>query len=127
VAIFRSARRRPISTSSSPTPPLDRAQPDLVIYLAGADPFVDDRFGRLALSKAGLATRDRLVISTLCDAGIPVAIAMAGGYAGNIDDVVDIHFATVAIALELFAAAQPMTPGKASSRPILPRAQHAAC
>lgn len=79
---------------------LDRSQPDLAIYLAGADPYRGDRLGKLALTKAGLAARDRLVLTTLRDAGIPVAIAMAGGYADNIDDIVDIHFATVSIALE---------------------------
>lgn len=79
---------------------LERARPDLAIYLAGADPFHGDRLGKLALTKSGLAARDRYVLSSLRSAGAPVAIAMAGGYADNIDDIVDIHFATVAIALE---------------------------
>jgi acetoin utilization deacetylase AcuC-like enzyme len=60
-------------------PALEQSRPDLAIYLAGADPFHGDRLGKLALSKAGLAARDRFVLSTLRDAGIPVAIAMAGG------------------------------------------------
>ena len=81
---------------------LERARADLAIYLAGADPYEGDRLGKLALSKAGLAARDRLVLTTLRDAGIPVAIAMAGGYAENIDDVVDIHFETVRLALSLW-------------------------
>ncbi|MBK7331699.1 MAG: histone deacetylase [Betaproteobacteria bacterium] len=79
---------------------IDRARPDLAIYLAGADPFEGDRLGRLGLSKAGLADRDRMVLDRLGALGIPVAIAMAGGYAEDVDDVVDIHFATVALALE---------------------------
>lgn len=79
---------------------LGRAAPDLAIYLAGADPYAGDRLGRLALSKAGLAARDRYVLATLRDAGVPVAVAMAGGYADVIDDIVDIHAATVAIAWE---------------------------
>ncbi|MBK9116160.1 MAG: histone deacetylase [Betaproteobacteria bacterium] len=79
---------------------LARAAPDLAIYLAGADPYAGDRLGKLALSKAGLAERDRHVLATLRDAGLPVAIAMAGGYAEAIDDIVDIHGATVAIAFE---------------------------
>ena len=79
---------------------IDRARPDLAIYLAGADPFAGDRLGRLALTKAGLADRDRLVLDALARHGIPVAIAMAGGYAEDVDDVVDIHAATVALALE---------------------------
>jgi acetoin utilization deacetylase AcuC-like enzyme len=73
--------------------------PDLAIYLAGADPYVGDRLGRLALSKDGLASRDAYVLDTLRAAGVPLAIAMAGGYAEDIDDIVDIHFATVCRAL----------------------------
>jgi len=82
---------------------LDRFRPDLAIYLAGADPFVGDRLGRLALSKPGLAQRDRFVLETLAARGVPVAIAMAGGYATDIRDSVDIHAATIGIALALHA------------------------
>jgi acetoin utilization deacetylase AcuC-like enzyme len=81
---------------------LSGPKPDLAIYLAGADPYIGDRLGRLALSKQGLATRDRLVLQTLRDRGIPVAIAMAGGYAEKVEDVVDIHATTVETALTLF-------------------------
>jgi acetoin utilization deacetylase AcuC-like enzyme len=86
---------------------LDRAQPDLVIYLAGADPFEGDRLGRLALTKAGLAARDGYVLDVLREHALPVAIAMAGGYAERIEDVVDIHFATVALALERWSVPAP--------------------
>ncbi len=82
---------------------IDAAQADLAIYLAGADPFEHDRFGRLALRKPGLAARDRFVLETLQRLRIPVAITMAGGYAYDDEDVVDIHFATVSLALALFA------------------------
>ncbi len=82
---------------------LERGQPTLAIYLAGADPFVGDRLGRLALTKVGLRQRDDFVLRTLRRHRIPVAIAMAGGYAERIDDIVDIHFATVASALAHFA------------------------
>ena len=85
---------------------LDAARPDLAIYLAGADPFEGDRFGRLALSKRGLGERDRYVLETLHHCAVPVAITMAGGYAHDDEDVVDIHFATVALALALFAPAE---------------------
>jgi acetoin utilization deacetylase AcuC-like enzyme len=77
---------------------LSAAQPDLAIYLAGADPFEGDRLGRLALTKAGLAARDRLVFELCRGAGVPVAVTMAGGYARAVEDTVDIHFATVAAA-----------------------------
>lgn len=74
---------------------LRAAGADLAIYLAGADPYVDDRLGRLSLSKRGLLDRDRMVFEACEAAGLPVAVAMAGGYARNIDDSVDIHFHTL--------------------------------
>jgi len=78
---------------------LQRFAPDLAIYVSGADPFEGDRLGRLALTKAGLAERDRLVLGALRRPGIPFAVTMAGGYAGDIDDTVDIHVATVRAAI----------------------------
>ena len=79
---------------------LKQARADVVIYLAGADPFAEDRFGRLNVSKDGLVERDRLVLQYCRDAGLPVAVTMAGGYAPNIEDTVDIHFQTVCIVAE---------------------------
>jgi acetoin utilization deacetylase AcuC-like enzyme len=73
--------------------------PDMVIYLAGADPFAGDTLGRLALSKAGLAQRDRMVLGTCRARSLPVAITMSGGYARDIDDTVDIHFETIRTAI----------------------------
>jgi len=74
------------------------ARPQAVIYLAGADPFVGDRLGQLHLSKRGLAERDRQVFAA-CEAhGLPVAVVMAGGYAPDVNDIVDIHAETVRIA-----------------------------
>ena len=73
----------------------DRIAPDLVIYLAGADPYRDDRLGRLALSIDGLAARDALVLGECATRQVPVAVAMAGGYARQIDDTVAIHVSTV--------------------------------
>ena len=73
-------------------------QANLVIYLAGADPFKDDRFGRLALTKTGLARRDEMVFDSCAAAGLPVAVTMAGGYCKQVEDTVDIHFQTVVLA-----------------------------
>ncbi len=98
---------------------LERAQPALVIYLAGADSYRGDRLGKLALTKAGLQQRDDFVLGALRALHLPVAIAMAGGYAESIDDIVDIHFATVATALAHFAGAN-VTPRTAKPR-ISPR------
>jgi acetoin utilization deacetylase AcuC-like enzyme len=76
------------------------SNPDFAIYISGADPFIGDKLGKLALSKDGLARRDRLVMTMLRGANLPVAVAMGGGYAPNIADIVDIHFKTVCIASE---------------------------
>jgi acetoin utilization deacetylase AcuC-like enzyme len=78
---------------------LERGQPDFIIYLAGADPFEDDRLGRLALTKAGLAERDRMVFDLCKGRGLPLVITMAGGYARKVTDTVDIHWQTVERAL----------------------------
>ena len=75
------------------------SQPGLVIYLAGADPYEDDRLGRLSLSKDGLVRRDRLLFSMCADLEVPVATVMAGGYAHAIEDTVDIHINTVRAAV----------------------------
>jgi acetoin utilization deacetylase AcuC-like enzyme len=80
---------------------LDRARAELVIYLAGADPHEGDRLGRMKLTKAGLAERDRLVFRHCLAADLPVAVTMAGGYGRNIDDTVDVHFRTVQLAREV--------------------------
>ena len=80
---------------------LDLALPDLVIYLAGADPYRDDRLGRLALTFDGLAERDRTVFAHCQARRLPVAIAMAGGYARQIEDTVRIHTTTIRLAKAL--------------------------
>lgn len=72
-----------------------RANADAVVYLAGADPFQGDRLGYLALSKPGLAERDRQVLDACHRHGLPLAVCMAGGYAPDVGDIVDIHEATV--------------------------------
>lgn len=79
----------------------DLARPDLVIYLAGADPYRDDRLGRLALTFDGLAERDRTVFAHCQARRLPVAIAMAGGYARQIEDTVRIHTTTIRLAKAL--------------------------
>jgi acetoin utilization deacetylase AcuC-like enzyme len=81
---------------------IERSHADAVVYLAGADPYVGDRLGGLALSKPGLAERDRQVFSACRRHGLAVAVCMAGGYASDVEDIVDIHLRTV----QLAAAAQ---------------------
>ena len=81
-----------------------RVRPELVIYLAGADPFAGDRLGRLAVSKSGLLLRDHIVFARCRAEGVPLSVAMAGGYADEIEDIVDIHAATVMAAARHFSA-----------------------
>ncbi len=88
-----------------------RFTPDLTIFLAGADPYVDDTLGRLALTKAGLQARDRLVLDFCYAEGIPVAITMAGGYAKQLKDTVDIHMQTVSEAIATLHKGPSVTRG----------------
>lgn len=71
---------------------------DLAIYLAGADPFENDRLGRLSLTFEGLRHRDKTILDWCQKRKLPVAIAMAGGYAHEIDDIVQIHAGTLQLA-----------------------------
>jgi acetoin utilization deacetylase AcuC-like enzyme len=71
------------------------APPGLAFYLAGADPHEGDRLGRLKISAAGLAERDRHVLTALRARRIPVAVSMAGGYGTHIDDTVAVQLATL--------------------------------
>lgn len=69
--------------------------PELVVYLAGADPYRDDQLGGLSLTLGGLRRRDRMVFDAARERDIPVAVVLAGGYAHRLDDTVAIHVATV--------------------------------
>lgn len=74
---------------------LSHADADLAIYVSGADPYWDDRLGRLALTKDGLSRRDEMVFRRCQERGLPVAVTMAGGYSRDVNDSVDIHFETL--------------------------------
>jgi len=76
-------------------------QASLGIYIAGADPYLDDRLGKLSLTKAGLLERDRLVLDRCLDEGLSLAIVMGGGYARQVEDTVDIQFQTIRLAVEM--------------------------
>jgi len=81
---------------------LDEHRPDLVFYLGGADPYEGDRLGRLKLTIDGLRARDRMVFEACRDRRLPVAIAMSGGYARDIDAIVTIHVNTICEAVRSF-------------------------
>jgi acetoin utilization deacetylase AcuC-like enzyme len=73
----------------------DRALPGLAFYLAGADPHEGDRLGRLKLTAAGLAERDRRILAALRERRVPVALSMAGGYGRDIEQTVDLQMNTL--------------------------------
>lgn len=80
---------------------LERRTPDVVFYLAGADPYEGDRLGRLKLTIDGLRRRDELVLARCRSAGIPVVITMSGGYAPDVEAIVTIHANTIRVARAL--------------------------
>jgi acetoin utilization deacetylase AcuC-like enzyme len=80
---------------------LSMFHPELVIYVAGADPFCEDQLGGLSLTFEGLKERDRLVIWTARSHHIPVAIVLAGGYAQSVEDTITIHANTALVAKEI--------------------------
>ena len=85
-------------------PQVTAHEPDLVFYLAGADPFDGDQLGNLKLTKDGLRKRDRQVLRAMRESGLPVVTVLAGGYAKQLTDTVDIHLATIDEALTLRAS-----------------------
>ena len=84
-------------------PAVEKFRPQLAFYVAGADPYYQDQLGGLALSLDGLKRRDLLVIETARRAGAAVAVALAGGYALNVNDTVTIHANTVIAAREVMS------------------------
>ncbi len=79
-------------------------QPELIVYAAGADPYMEDQLGGLSLTFGGLEERDRLVIRTAREHGVPVAIVLAGGYAQSVEDTITIHANTARVAKEMAEA-----------------------
>lgn len=79
---------------------LEAHRPDLVIYNAGADPYEHDLLGGLALTKKGLARRDELVIGWCAAHSVPIVSLLAGGYAADTGDTVDIHVNTCQTMIE---------------------------
>jgi len=82
---------------------LRQFEPDLLCYIAGADPYCEDQLGGLSLTIAGLKKRDELVFRVARARDIPVMVTYAGGYARNVEDTVTIHCNTVIAAKDVFA------------------------
>lgn len=84
---------------------LSSQAPDIVFYLAGADPYEGDRLGRLKLTIDGLRRRDRFVLSACRAAGLPVVVTMSGGYATDVEAIVTIHANTIRTCVEVQCSA----------------------
>jgi acetoin utilization deacetylase AcuC-like enzyme len=80
---------------------LRQFEPDLLCYIAGADPYREDQLGGLSLTIDGLKKRDELVFRVARARGIPAMVTLAGGYARNVEDTVTIHCNTVVAAMEV--------------------------
>src|SRR6266542_514 len=83
---------------------LRQFDPDLICYIAGADPYCEDQLGGLALTMEGLKKRDELVFRVAHSRGIPVMVTYAGGYALHVEDTVAIHCNTVLAARDVRAS-----------------------
>jgi acetoin utilization deacetylase AcuC-like enzyme len=94
-AAYLAALEKPLASALA-------SRPDLVFYLAGADPFEQDLLGGLKLSFEGLWERDERVFAACRSAGVPVAVTLAGGYAMHSADTITVHFNTVAAASKVF-------------------------
>ena len=82
---------------------LSKVKPELICYVAGADPYFDDQLGGLSLTIEGLKQRDTLVFQLAKAEGLPVMVTFAGGYAHKLEDTITIHSNTIVAAKEVFA------------------------
>ena len=83
-------------------PSVFRYKPEIIFFLAGADPYAGDRLGRLAVSIDGLRQRDELILRECHKSGIPVVTVMSGGYGMNLDDTIEIHCNTIRTGRRVF-------------------------
>ena len=88
---------------------LRQFEPELICYVAGADPFREDQLGGLSLTIEGLKERDRLVFRAARARGIPIMVTFAGGYAIRVEDTVTIHTNTILAGDEVFAPARAVS------------------
>jgi acetoin utilization deacetylase AcuC-like enzyme len=83
-------------------PTVFRYAPDIIFYLAGADPYAGDKLGKLGLSIEGLSRRDSLVLQQCFDHEVPVVTVMSGGYGKALEDTVEIHCNTIRMVKQIF-------------------------
>lgn len=93
-----------LQTLSEALPRVITHDPDLIFYLAGADPYENDKLGRLSLSMDGLRRRDEMVLAFARSYGVPIVTTLSGGYAEDISDTVEIHCNTIRAVKSIFFA-----------------------
>lgn len=91
-----------LETLAHHLPAVFASDPEIVFYLAGADPYKGDKLGRLALSIDGLRNRDAYVLRECYEREIPVVTVMSGGYGKDINDTIEIHCNTIRLVKEVF-------------------------
>jgi len=95
-----------LETLNEALPRIFTHEPDLVFYLGGADPFENDKLGRLGLTIEGLRRRDEMVLSFAKEREVPIVTVMSGGYAKDINDTVEIHCNTIRAVKAVFGESQ---------------------
>lgn len=91
-----------LDTLANHLPAVFAADPEIVFYLAGADPYKGDKLGRLALSIDGLRERDAYVLRACYEREVPIVTVMSGGYGKDINDTIEIHCNTIRMVKEVF-------------------------
>jgi acetoin utilization deacetylase AcuC-like enzyme len=91
-----------LETLSEALPRISMHNPDMIFYLGGADPYEKDKLGRLKLTQSGLRQRDELVLQFARDHHTPIVTTMSGGYALDINDIVEIHANTIRAVKKVF-------------------------
>jgi acetoin utilization deacetylase AcuC-like enzyme len=91
-----------LETLAKHLPSVFAAEPEIVFYLAGADPYRGDKLGRLAVSIDGLRERDAYVLRECYEREVPIVTVMSGGYGKDINDTVEIHCNTIRMVKEIF-------------------------
>jgi acetoin utilization deacetylase AcuC-like enzyme len=109
----RTSNSEYLAVLSDSLPVVFSHEPDIVFYLAGADPFADDKLGKLALTIDGLRQRDTMVLRDCYEREVPIVTVMSGGYGKRIEDTVEIHCNTIRSVKEVFEA-QHLGPRAAS-------------
>jgi acetoin utilization deacetylase AcuC-like enzyme len=94
-----------LSRLDAAMPRVWETKPDIVFYVAGADPFAEDRLGGLLLTRDGLEARDRRVLEDAAARGVPFVVTLGGGYARTAADTASIHTRTCLAALDAVASA----------------------